>query len=135
MGKWINTEGTDADGRHNCRKPWILRPPFGPGVGALWQCNCGDQWRIVVKELDLPGGHKIVDWERVSPVKLPRDEVLNRVLTVLPAHLSDDDWMQSHIGSDDRARFYAEHVLAALERIHLETWLSGDKVAKNPATP
>lgn len=124
MGKWINMEGTDDTGRHACRPPWILGGPFGPGIGARWQCDCGDQWEIVRKVLDDPKGHTVKQWAR-KLVDLTRDEVLNRVTVVLPAHA----------GSDERARWYAEQTLAALERLHLSVWQVGGKVAKRAPAP
>jgi hypothetical protein len=111
-------EGT-TDGKHNCRVPFILGGPFGPGAGALWQCDCGDQWKVVTDQDDRTPPRTMKRWERVQ-VELTRADVLSRVLTVLPAH----------IGTDERGQWYVEHTLAALERLHLEQWAAGGKVAK-----
>jgi hypothetical protein len=45
---WINMDGTDAAGRHNCQQPHILAHSglFAPKVGATWGCKCGRVFKI-----------------------------------------------------------------------------------------
>jgi hypothetical protein len=69
---WINMDGTDAAGRHNCQQPHILAHSglFSPKVGATWGCKCGRVFKIESHGARL-------EWREVEPVEpgLDRYEV------------------------------------------------------------
>lgn len=112
-GTWINLDGTTADGEHPCTKPYILPGIFAPKIGAVWECDCGQQWVIQSHQPpDVPGAPAYRHWHRVEAPTPTRSQVLDRMVTLLPA---------DH-GQDDLARDHFALALKYLETLNLHRW-------------
>lgn len=110
-GHWVRTEGETVEGLHRCNTPMILADKgiFAPKAGAVWQCDCGNQWEIHRKSgsTDMPGGmQSSLLWERRADSIPDRGTVITRLALVV----------------DDLETASPVQVLAGLERLKLARW-------------
>jgi hypothetical protein len=109
-GRWLKMSAL-----HACPTPLILGGIFAPKVGAVWECDCGQQWVIQSHQPpDVPGARASLRWQEVKTVQPSRSQVLDRLMTLLPA--------QTDATSEERTRDYFALALEYLERLNLAAW-------------